>query len=293
MNREQANRTILLRLSAFLQGSARLDGEDIEMLIREFGLSLETAARTMLSAMIGLDTDLPDDRMMEEQYLVPGFHVLSPEPYLRDPYRETICFPERQMGNWSFAMQFFEPYEVFVRDDLLVTTDGREIPRIGAFSERFFYPAVREADREWMTLAPVEIETMRGPIQVAHGDVLTLGLGLGYYAFHVSMKTDVRSLTVVERDPALIELFSRTLLPQFPGRDKIRIIEMDAYDYLGHRFPEQRFDTVFCDLWHDAGDGAAHYLKLKTYEKRYGTLFQYWIEGLLRQAVQYHDLSQR
>ena len=291
MDRKQANQTILVRLSRFLQGTADLGRADVEMLSREYDLPLETAALMMLSASLGLDTEQPEDRMLEEQYLAPGFRLLSPDSYLSDAYRQQIRFPDRADGGWAFVTKSVKPYEVFVRDDLVITDDGREIPQIGAFPNGFSYPAVLQDGREWMTLAPVEIETMREPIRSAHGHVLTFGLGMGYYAYHVSSKTDVADLTIVERDPALIRLFSDYLLPQFPGRSKIEIAEIDAFDYLDRQFDPGRFDSIFCDIWHDVGDGVNLYLRFKHYEKRYGISMKYWIEGLLKQAVRIMGMS--
>ena len=285
MNRQQANREILTRLSVFLQGSAELGRADVEMLAETYRLPRETAALTMLSACLGLDTEQAGDRMLEEEYLIPGFRLLEPSVYMQDAYRMQIRFPETQCGEWTFGERAVEAYEVFVRDDLLLTADGREIPCIGTFAERFVYPAVMQNGREWMTLAPVEIETMRRPVQAACGDVLTFGLGMGYYAFHASCKPEVHSLTIVERDPELIRMFSRIILPQFPDREKINIVQMDAYDYLEKCFSEKHFDSVFCDFWHDAGDGAEQYQRLKTYEKRYEQTFLYWAEGLIRQQL--------
>lgn len=71
-----------------------------------------------------------------------------------------------------------------------------------------------------MSVTPNEIETMRAPIARAHGRVLTFGLGIGYFAFMAASKADVESVTVVEREAAVIRLFTRLLLPQFPCAQK-------------------------------------------------------------------------
>ena len=39
-----------------------------------------------------------------------------------------------------------------------------------------------------MTITPDEIETMKEAVDQAFGNVLTFGLGLGYYAYMVSEK---------------------------------------------------------------------------------------------------------
>lgn len=75
-----------------------------------------------------------------------------------------------------------------------------------------------EDGQEWMAIKPNEIETMRQPIARAAGQVVAFGLGMGYYAFMVSEKPEVKTLTIVERDENVIALFREHILPQFPKR---------------------------------------------------------------------------
>ena len=75
------------------------------------------------------------------------------------------------------------------------TKEGRQIPQIGFFETEFKFPALLENDRIWMTITPNEIETMKEPVDGAFGNVLTFGLGLGYYAYMVSEKENVESVT--------------------------------------------------------------------------------------------------
>ena len=60
------------------------------------------------------------------------------------------------------------------------------------------FPALLENDRIWMTITPNEIETMKEPVDGAFGNVLTYGLGLGYYAYMVSEKENVETVTIVD-----------------------------------------------------------------------------------------------
>ena len=60
-----------------------------------------------------------------------------------------------------------------------------------------------------MLITPNEIETMKKSISEATGNVLTYGLGLGYYAYMVSMKENVESVTIVEKDKEIIDLFKK------------------------------------------------------------------------------------
>ena len=134
---------------------------------------------------------------------------------------------------------------------------------------------------------------MRRPIEEVSGKVVTLGLGMGYFAYMASLKSDVTSVTVVERDPSVIELFETHILPQFEYKDKIKIVKSDAFDYLNNNETLDA-DYLFADLWHDASDGLVLYQKLKKYEGKFSsTKFLYWIEHTLlsymRDAIIYND----
>ena len=161
--------------------------------------------------------------------------------------------------------------------------DGRIIPQVGFFEEEFIYPCICQNGREWMLITPNEIETMKKPIEKAFGNVLTYGLGLGYFAYMASAKPQVDSVTVIERDKNAIELFNAIILPQFDMRGKIRIIEFDALFFAAEqkKKAQKDFDFVFADIWHDPSDGAEIYRILKPLE-RSDTEYSYWIEDTIK-----------
>lgn len=129
---------------------------------------------------------------------------------------------------------------------------------------------------------PNEIETMREPIANSHGRVLTLGLGLGYFAFHAIQKGEVQHLTVVERDRDVIDLFRSVLLPQFPNAEKLEIVQADAFDFLKDPKTLLQYDSVFADLWHDPSDGLDLYIRLRKIETKVkADKIDYWIEPTL------------
>jgi hypothetical protein len=139
-----------------------------------------------------------------------------------------------------------------------------------------------------MSVKPNEVETMKAPLASSHGKVLTLGLGMGYFTFHASQKANVDSVTVVERDPDVISLFKEHILPQFPNKEKIRIIQADAFVYMEKELPQTRFDYFFADLWHDPSDGLPLYLRLRRMQKQLGgTDWDYWIEPSLLSSLRH------
>ena len=238
----------------------------------------------LLAAAIGLDTNNnPLHRQIFHFVLEPALHQLNPKDYQRNSYYSSIKFENTNYRQWQLRNLGYKPFEAFVCDDIAVNADGLQIPQIGFFISPFHYPAVLQDGRIWMTVTPNEVETMKEPVEKARGNVLTYGLGLGYYAYMVSNKNEVRSVTIVEKDRDIIELFAEKILPQFPAKAKIKIINDDAFAHAANHLANDDFDFVFTDLWHDVSDGLPLYLKMKEYEPSApNTKFEYWIEKSIK-----------
>lgn len=131
-------------------------------------------------------------------------------------------------------------------------------------------------------ITPNEIETMKEPIKAATGRVVTYGLGLGYFAFMAALKPDVKSVTVIELDPAVIRLFQKYVLPKFSKlqQEKIQIVQANAFEWAEHLTKDDA-DFVFADTWHDPSDGVFMYGMFKSMEKP-GITYRYWIEDTLK-----------
>ena len=226
-------------------------------------------------------------KWLEKEYLFKGIKRLSPEEYLKNPYFSNIKIPKIKAGNWDLGYQSYEAYEGFIYKDLEIK-GYTEIPQIGYFDEEFSFPTVYENGREWMAIKPNEIETMKVPIEKARGSVLVYGLGIGYFAYMVSQKESVESVTVVERDGDVISLFESYILPQFPNKAKIKVIKADAFDFAKEQMAKGKFDYVFTDLWHDVSDGVDLYVKMKKYEALCpNSHFEYWIERSILSSVRW------
>lgn len=243
------------------------------------GLPSEECFAMMLSYVCGLDIDeRPEDMALYRRYFPAMVHRLDTRDYQNNPYLKTIPFTPCQVKQWTLRKDVYAPYQGFVAGDIVRYPDGRQIPQIGFFEEPFAFPAIYEGDRLWMSVVPNEIETMKAPIAKCHGKVATLGLGMGYFAFMVAEKPEVDEVLVVERDEAVISLFVTHILPHFPHKDKVHILHQDAFDFLDSHKPAD-YDILFCDIWHDVGDGLPLYLRIKDYEPNYPTTqFFYWIE---------------
>ena len=108
----------------------------------------------------------------------------------------------------------------------------------------------------WMSLTPHEIESQEPGCLCATGHTVVMGLGMGWIALNAALRPAVRSVTVVERDKDVIELFySSAVLRQVePGiRNKIVIVHADALEWR----PEEPVDFLFADIWRTIADFGA------------------------------------
>ena len=185
-----------------------------------------------------------------------------------------------QAGAFELGYASYRPYELFVADDLRAYPDGAVLPVLGYFAQPFAYPVLTENGREWMTATPNEINTIRPMAEAAHGRVLTLGLGLGYFAFRALLNPRVERVTAVERSADAIRLFRERILPAFPRPECLTILQADAFAAAPALYQSGQYDFVFADLWHDAADGLPMYERLKQMEVP-GPEYRYWIEKTL------------
>ena len=156
---------------------------------------------------------------------------------------------------------------------------------IGYFSQDVEMPVLMEGDRVWMSPAVSEIESMRDGIEKGIGHCLTFGLGIGVILYLWLLKDDVKSVTVVEVNKDVIDLFERYILPQFDTRKKLTVINGDAFDYYNQEFI-QGFDYVYVDFWESTEDGLPFYTRLME-KKLSHPHMDYWIEDAILADVQY------
>jgi hypothetical protein len=129
-----------------------------------------------------------------------------------------------------------------------------------------------------MSVTPFEINTMAPVIDNMRGNVITLGLGLGYFASMVALKPEVSEVLVIEKNQQVIEIFLKHIYPNLENKEKIKIHHEDAFDYL--RNNTRSFDHLFVDIHHTADDGLPMYIRMKKLEKiaRSGQ-WHYWLES--------------
>lgn len=100
----------------------------------------------------------------------------------------------------------------------------------------------------WMSMTPYKIESQEIGIRLSRGHVLIFGLGMGWSTAVCALRPEVESVTVVEKDRAVIELNAvLDVAGQLPdeARAKIRVVEGDAFAYV----PDRAVDCLMPDIW--------------------------------------------
>lgn len=195
-------------------------------------------------------------------------------------YYQTINDVQLESKSLKFLIKTYEKNQLFIENDVETQAPFYEEKLSLAYAiEPFPYLALVENNKIWMAIIPHEINTMKASIEHAHGRVLVLGLGLGYFPFMISQKDTVNEIVIVEKNQRIIDLFNQSIFPKFPNKNKIKIIKGDAFSYLKKH--SQAFDYGFFDIYRDSND-FPFYLKAKQNERFYPDFpIDYWLENTM------------
>ena len=208
--------------------------------------------------------DDPTFSSFDSRYGLSNVHLLDEKEIVDNPYYKKLKGLKIVKDDIHLTWSNYLPYEIFLMDETKSIEDDfyRESSPIGFFAKEVEYPLVYKDDKVWMSLIPHEINTMAKSINEAKGKVLALGLGLGYYPYMISLKDEVKEITILENDQSIIDIFNKYLLPLFEGKGKIKIIKIDAISYI-ENINKDDYDYIFSDLWHRENDGLEIYSKIK------------------------------
>ena len=244
------------------------------------GLSEKEAMMQMFTKAFDIDYELDENKEVMDAYILNNLKKLDSREYLDNEYVKT----NKARGKYKkYALKYidYEPYQLFAYDDISLDGD-KENSRIGYFDHKFSYLALTEGNNIWMSLNPNEIETMKPYIKKTKGDVLVLGLGMGYVPFMMALKPEVKSITIVEKDPDIISLFNSLIYPSFKNKEKIKIVEGDAIDYVRK---QNKYDYIFADLWHSPDDGLSLFVQLKRINRSIDCWLEVSMDALLRRCM--------
>ena len=259
-----------------------LNVNEIKQYVKE-GLSEEEAIVELLYDFYQLDKDNNDNQVIINSYIKNNLKKLEPNDYLSNQYVKTINTTGKK-GKYALRYIDYEPYQLFAYDEIKMN-GYQENSAIGYFDQEFSYLALTEGNNIWMSLNPNEIETMKPFIEKGKGHVLVLGLGMGYVPFMLANKKEVRSVTIIEKEQDIIDLFNSLIWPFFTNKEKIKIIKGDAIEFVSKNQKEAGYDYIFADLWHNPEDGLPLFVSLKRLNNNIDCWLDVSMYALLRRCM--------
>ena len=260
--------------------------DEIETLAKKSKVDVNDLMLDRLCDIWEIDPENEENSVIYQTCIASNVFLANKNEFENNPYYQAIKPKKIQYKNYQLTYDHYSPYELFSYDDIEVDADYTEHTKIAYFQDEFKFLALNYNNVTWMSITPNEIKTMEPAIKKAKGNIIVFGLGLGYFAFMASRKQEVKSITIIENDVNIINIFKEHLLPNFPNKEKIRIVQKDAVEVIKSPLP---YDFAFIDLWHSVEDGLDFFLKFKQVEKNNPTTtFTYWLDNsfyaLLRRA---------
>lgn len=213
-----------------------------------------------------------------------NFKILKAREFYHNKYIQNVNFESAKIGNFILTYSKYEKGEIFQREMPNFTSSPLFL-KLSCFDDEVYFPTIYENNIPWMSVCPSEISSIDIHIPKAHGRVLVLGLGLGYYPYMISLREEVKEITIIEINPTIIQLFNKNILPFFEEKKKINVIEGDAIEYLKN-VKIGDYDYCFADIWINQFDGSPLYLKIKENEERLKPMeFSYWIEDEIKEYL--------
>jgi len=207
---------------------------------------------------------------------------LNIDEYTNNEYFKNIKVKEISKNDLKIKYEIMSENNCFLYDEANIDKEDYYVAKnkIGYFSEEYNFLSIQKDNVTWMSIVPHEVNTMKNIINKADKDIYVLGLGLGYFAYLSSIKSNVSSITIVDNDSQLVNLFKENIFPTFIEKQKYKLIIDDAFNYLKN-ISKDKF--IFIDLWHNELDGLLTYIKLKKQLRDYSNVY-YWIENSLINA---------
>ena len=212
--------------------------------------SLEKAKiETAIEALVKSLQDFDDDASVKLEYdLIKLTNILKADEFNQNPYISNIKIEDITTSTHELVKFALPPLTLFPCDVSVASFGHRALPQIGFFEEKIEIPRLEKINsNNFKQVTPKEINATQKHIDAAHGKVLNIGLGMGYFAYMASLKDNVEKIIIVEQDNELIELFKEHIFPQFSHREKIEIINSTYYDYLKN-ITDNQFDFCFIDI---------------------------------------------
>lgn len=246
----------------------------------------QTEKERMLAAVLTVQASVHADKVSNaffSQYedLIHAYYrnitKLDESLLTEDPFLSHISLPLGKEGNFLFGFRSYEKNRLFHYGEP-VEKEYADILQLAWFSEDVRYPYITRNGNYFDSISADTILSAQSLIRPVSRNVLILGCGIGYLPYLIHCKESVSSVTVIEKDPEIADLFQNRILPQFDHPDQIRMIQTDPYAYLKN--PDQDYQWIINNLYNDSMNGVFSYLSMKKLEFLHKhAKYAYWIEG--------------
>ena len=167
-------------------------------------------------------------------------------------------------------------------DILRAAINSRRAGAVGVKAGR--YAQLRVGGSMVMSDTDMEKESCREALDLARGDVLIGGLGLGMITLPILSKATVRSVTVIEESADVIALIEPQLRAFSADAAKLTVRRGDVFRWIPGA--TKRFDFIYMDVWSDiCTDNLREIMKLHAKYRRYlrrGGKVRSWMHDELR-----------
>ncbi len=136
---------------------------------------------------------------------------ISSKEYMNRPYHKAIKLDKIISDEFTYQTQMVNANELFSLSSIQFDPN-RELNdsmRLVALDEPMEVTILYQHNEVWMLDVPSEAETIDPVAKKAYGNVLTFGLGIGYFPFMAMLNPNVKSITVIEKSKSVIELFNQ------------------------------------------------------------------------------------
>ena len=101
----------------------------------------------------------------------------------------------------------------------------------------------------WMSISPHELESQEICCKYAYGNVVIMGLGMGWVAINSALNPKVQKVIVIEIDEEVINIFYESgALDDIPEeiKNKIEVIKANAFEWKPGGF---KINLLYIDIW--------------------------------------------
>ena len=262
---------------------------DTQSFIQRCHANMSDSSKNMY---LGMHITEKNEHAIQKRMQKDGFAEFQQEPSLwpslfidadvweNSPYHSHIHLDQISDSSFRYETELLQDHELFNADEIqpdpLHELNDSMILR--ALNRPCSAVLLYQNDEVWMIDSPSESATNDRAASKAHGNVLTFGLGIGYFIYMCLENPAVTSITAVEYSEATIEMFRKEILPQFPASVPIHIIHKDAFDCYNDAFLS-RYDYVYTDIWQSSTDGLLQIEKLLMQSNLPLDKADFWIEN--------------